>query len=253
VRRIWISLSILAVVTAVAVPNALSTGRSTPNLASSKLKGSASARPLSRASCPNPDGGSCRGVLRAGTYRTVSFEPRLSYTVPAGWANYEDNLGNFNLASPGVSLSDAENAVNIILVWTAVQAAAMNCNGTSDPNATESAKGLAQWLAHHRGLIATQPRPVAIGGLQGYVLSVHPAPRGGIRCGGGSNVPLFNGFGNTGGQFWLGGPSSSDHALVYLLTFRDLPLAIIADSGGRHRPSLAADAKVIGHFHFAKS
>jgi hypothetical protein len=250
-RRVWIMLSVLAVVTAVAVPNALSTRRFAPNRPALTLRGNASASRLSLASCPNPDGGSCRGVLRAGTYRTVSFAPTLTYTVPTGWANYEDNLGNVNLAPPRVSLSDAQNGVNIILVWTAAQAAAMNCNGASDPNAPASAKGIAQWLAHHRGLISTQPRPVAIGGLKGYVLTVHPAPRGGIRCGGSSNVMLLNGYGNTGGQFWLGGPS--DHALVYLLTFRDLPLAIIADSGGQHRPSLAADAKVIGHFHFAKS
>jgi hypothetical protein len=41
--------------------------------------------------------------------------------------------------------------------------------------------------------------------------------------------------------------------LVYLLNFQGFPLAIIADSGGHHRPSLAADAKVIEHFHFAKT
>jgi hypothetical protein len=213
----------------------------------------ASARPLSLASCPPRNGGSCLGTLRAGTYRTVNFEPRLTYTVPTGWATYEDTTGNFNLAPPGVSLSDAQNAVNVILVWETVQAAAMNCNGTSDPNAPETAKGLAHWLAHHRGLIATQPRPVAIGGLNGYVLSLHLAPRGGIRCGGSPtrNVPLVNGFGNTGGQFWLRGPL--DHALVYLLNFQGFPLAIIADSNGQHRPSLAADARVIRHFHFAKT
>jgi mono/diheme cytochrome c family protein len=39
VRRVWISLSILAVVAAVVVPNALSTRRSTPNLPALKLKG----------------------------------------------------------------------------------------------------------------------------------------------------------------------------------------------------------------------
>jgi hypothetical protein len=66
--------------------------------------------------------------------------------VPTGWATYEDTTGNFNLAPPGVSPSDAQNAVNIILVWETVQAAAMNCTGTADPNPPETAKGLAHWL-----------------------------------------------------------------------------------------------------------
>jgi mono/diheme cytochrome c family protein len=39
VRRIWISLSILGVLMAVAVPNAFSTRQSTPNLPALKLKG----------------------------------------------------------------------------------------------------------------------------------------------------------------------------------------------------------------------
>jgi hypothetical protein len=43
------------------------------------------------------------------------------------------------------------------------------------------------------------------------------------------------------------------HALVYLLNFQGFPLAIIADSSGQHPPSLAADTKVIRHFHFAKT
>ncbi len=29
------------------------------------------------ASCPNPEGGTCRGPLDPGTYRTLTFQPRI--------------------------------------------------------------------------------------------------------------------------------------------------------------------------------
>ena len=39
---------------------------------------------LTPTQCPNPHGGICLGTLVAGTYKTSSFDPRLTYTVPDG-------------------------------------------------------------------------------------------------------------------------------------------------------------------------
>jgi hypothetical protein len=212
----------------------------------------ASGQMWSQAGCPNAGGGSCRGVLKAGTYSTVKFQPKLTYTVPAGgWANYEDNPEFFSLAPPHVGLAKARNAVDDIMVVTAVQAAAMNCRGTA-ANVSQTAKAIAHWLAHHRGLSATAPRRVTIGGLRGYELSVAITPTGGVRCGGVRSVPVIMALAapQEQGVFMVAG--SSDHALIYLLTSEGgLPLAIVADSNGPHGPSLAADAKVIKHFHFS--
>src|SRR5262249_48301775 len=58
--------------------------------------------------CPNPDGAyanHCTGVLDAGTYHTTAFEPPFTYTAPAGWANMEDDSGNYLLLPPGQDLS----------------------------------------------------------------------------------------------------------------------------------------------------
>jgi hypothetical protein len=193
-------------------------------------------------------------VLKAGTYSTVKFQPKLTYTVPAGgWANYEDNPASFSLAPPHVSLAKVHNAVDDISVIAAVQAPAMNCRGTA-ANVPQTAKAIAHWLAHHSGLSTTAPRRVTIGGLKGYSLSVRLIPSRGVRCGTVRSVPVIMAFGEPPGQgvFMLGG--SSDHALVYLLTSQGgLPLGIVADSAGAHGPSLAADAKVIQHFNFSKT
>ena len=207
--------------------------------------------------CPNTDGGSCLGILRAGTYSTKRFQPQLTYTVPAGgWTNYEDKPGSFTLVPPGVTLDQAHNATNIILVWRGVLAATMNCSGSPNRKVATSPRGLAAWFVHQSALDTSRPQPVTLGRLHGYALSVSLAPHGGVRCGGGPSrqAPLLDFAPETQAQFGIG--SESDHALVYLLGFNsqgpvDSTIAVIADGTGPHPPSLAADAAIIRHFHFS--
>jgi hypothetical protein len=46
-------------------------------------------------------------MVEAGTYDTVLFQPSLAYTVAAGWANFEDEPGNFLLVPPNGDLGGA--------------------------------------------------------------------------------------------------------------------------------------------------
>jgi hypothetical protein len=202
----------------------------------------------SRVACA---GGSCLGVLKAGTYKSRTFQPRLTYTVPAGgWANYDDENVNFSLAPPGVSLAKAKHITDVILLLTTVQAPGMTCTPTANAKVPQTVGGVVRWLTHQKRLTTTRPRKVAVGGLKGYSLTVRIARGREMRCGGHVNVPLLFPTNDPGGEFSLG--AQSDRAKLYLLTFETLPLAIIADSVGQHGPSLAADSKVISHFHFAK-
>lgn len=201
----------------------------------------------SRAACA---GGPCRGVLKAGTYKSRVFQPKLTYTVPGGgWANFDDENVNFSLAPPGVSLAKAKQISDVILLQTTVQAPAMTCNPSADAKVPQTVKGVVRWLTHQKRLATTRPRRVRIGGLKGYSLTVRMARENKLRCGGVLSVPLLLPSNDPGGEFFLGG--RSDKAKVYVLTFETLPLAIIADSTGPHGPSLAADSKVISHFRFA--
>ena len=190
-------------------------------------------------------------MLKAGTYSSRMFHPKLTYTVPGGgWANYTDDQISFSLAPPGVSLAKAKQITDVILVLTTVQAPAMTCTPTADTKVPQTVKGVVRWLVHQKRLITSRPRRVKIGRLSGYSLTVHVARGRGIRCGGSESVPLLFPTNDPGGEFSL--LARSDRAKVYLLTFETLPLAIIADSAGRDGPSLAGDSKVINHFHFAK-
>ena len=87
--------------------------------------GGASAAGHGAAFCPNSEGGQCLGKLKAGTHKTVVFRPTLTYTVPAGWTNFEDTPGNFLLvpargALPGVNAGTSD----FIGVYTSVAAEA---------------------------------------------------------------------------------------------------------------------------------
>jgi hypothetical protein len=196
-------------------------------------------------------GGPCRGVLKAGTYNSRVFQPKLTYRVPGGgWANFDDENVNFSLAPPGVSLAKAKQITDVILLQTTVQAPKMTCTPSANPRVPQTVRGIVRWLTHQKRLTTTRPQRVGIGGLKGYSLTVRMARGGGLRCGGPfRSVPLLFPSNDPGGEFSLGG--RSDHARLYLLNFETLPLAIIADSVGPHGPSLAADSKVISHFHFA--
>ena len=195
--------------------------------------------------------GPCRGVLKAGTYSSRMFTPKLTYTVPGGgWANYADETVVFSLAPPGISLAKAKHITDVILLQTTVQAPKMTCTPTADAKVPQTVRGMVHWLTHQKRLTTTRPRQVKIGGLKGYSLTVRIARGHGMRCGGHVSVPLIFPTNDPGGEFSLG--AQSDRAKLYLLTFETLPLAIIADSVGKHGPSLATDSKVISHFHFAK-
>ena len=202
----------------------------------------------SRAACAD---GSCRGVLKAGTYSSRMFTPKLTYTVPSGgWANYHDDNVIFSLAPPGVSLATAKSITNVILALTTVQAPAMTCTSTANAKVPQTVRGMVRWLVHQKRLKTTTPQRAKIGGLKGYSLTVRAARGRGLHCGGPASVPVIFPTNDPNGEFSL---RANERAKLYLLTFETLPLAVIADSLGQHGPSLAVDSRVISHFRFAKS
>ena len=188
--------------------------------------------------------------MKAGTYKSRVFQPQLTYTVPGGgWANFDDENVNFSLAPPGVSLAEAKQITDVILLLTTVQAPRMSCTPIANPKVPQTVGGIVRWLMHEKRLTTTRPRRVRIGGLKGYSLTVRVARGAGMRCGGVKSLPLLYPSNDPGGEFSL--RARSDNAKLYLLNFETLPLAIIADSVGTHGPSLSTDSKVISQFRFA--
>jgi hypothetical protein len=117
--------------------------------------------------CPNHEGGTCLGALVPGTYKTQSFSPAITYTVPAGWTNQEDLPGNFQLL-----LAGDERFIGIYQNANAPD----GCEEHPDPDVSQNVSDYTRWLRRNPLLHLTKPRPVAVGGLHGVVMDISKAP-----------------------------------------------------------------------------
>ncbi|MBA3800760.1 MAG: hypothetical protein H0X18_17025 [Geodermatophilaceae bacterium] len=104
----------------------------------------------SAATCPNSVefGGACLGELAAGTYSTTVFTTQLTYTVPDGWANFEDLPGNFLLVPPSGTLEGVNADISdFIGVYDGVAPASANCDEAPEPGVETTPESMANWYA----------------------------------------------------------------------------------------------------------
>jgi hypothetical protein len=203
--------------------------------------------------CPSAHGGVCLGPLEPGTYTTQIFVPPLTYTVPEGWANFEDLPGNFLLIPPGGTNKGVDAGTSdYIGVYTSV-AALRGCAPGPAPGVGTAPGDIAAEIGRNRGLDVTAPTPIKVGGLSGLVLDVkiRPGFAGGCDLTPGQPrvVPVLTGT----------YPSQFEHAVLgdftlrlYLLAFEAGTLAIEVDDrpGGTGLDDYAA---IVNQFTFASS
>jgi hypothetical protein len=203
--------------------------------------------------CPAA-GGSCLGSLQPGTFTTGRFTPQLSYTVPAGWVNTQDTLGQVDLSysaggtytyPDGSTYHDGISIFRRPVAESATVIAPLEGIG-------KTASELATWLDGHVDLDATGLGPVSIGGALGYRIELalpegtRTSPdhcttdHGEPRC-----VSLFIGD-DPAARFGFGivGPES---AIVYLVDTPsgDTVMIVIDDVDGVDRAGLVAAATPI--------
>ena len=161
----------------------------------------ATAMPSPVAVCTNPHGGVCLGPLAAGTYATRQFATPLTYTVPAGWANYEDLPGNFLLVPPTASLDELDAGTSdYVGVYDGVAVADAECSERSQSGIEQTPAAMVAWFVEHEGLDTTDPAAVTLGGLDGAVVDLRIADGYADGCPyegyeGVPMVPLFIGAG----------------------------------------------------------
>ena len=115
--------------------------------------------------------GSCVGELTAGTHRSTTFRPSLTYTVRVGWTNFTDHPGIFGLVPPGgdwqavdAGKSDALGAL------TSIAAAREGC--AQGPSKIRTPTAFARWLSDEPGLTISHRTEVDVGGLSGLVVDI---------------------------------------------------------------------------------
>jgi hypothetical protein len=185
--------------------------------ASAPPSAAASASPVP-VTCPNPHGGgSCLGPLAAGTYHTTVFRTPISYTVPDGWANYEDLPGNFLLVAPGGSLDGVDAGTSDFIGIFEGAAVAHECQERRALDVGLGAAQMAAALAAREGLVVTEPVPVEVGGLTGLMIDIDldPALPGGCEVPGLGRIwPLI--IGNGPAEFHHG-QNTTQTTRLYLL------------------------------------
>jgi hypothetical protein len=160
-----------------------------------------------RSDCPNA-GGWCLGDMEAGRHRSAVFNPfvtfdnwtfdygRLLYTVPAGWANEQEDRTLYVISQQGRG-EDAS-------IWLLSDEGAHRQHASGPETAVDPAVGrttaaLQAWLARVRGLVASTPTPVTIGGLTGVSLDLRLDPRTARTCPG-ATTPSVQIFGDADGN-----------------------------------------------------
>ncbi|MEA2630229.1 MAG: hypothetical protein QOE66_448 [Chloroflexota bacterium] len=159
-----------------------------------------------RSSCPGD--ALCLGDLQPGSHVTNFFHAYLAapdqvaYAVPEGWSNTTDDT-TYVLAK-----RNAPPTTSIVLYpGVFPQSQTNGCVDATSTAVDRSAKALADWLTTLPGLVTTQPTPVKIGALTGFVVDVSIAPGWTQTCANGQGKPVVNTFtsgSEPGGPFHAG-------------------------------------------------
>jgi hypothetical protein len=110
------------------------------------------------------------GPLPPGTYSTLQFAPQVTFTVPDGWVNTQNNLAELDLsyaAGGAYTYPDGTTFHDGIAIFRRPVAESA---ATQVPVAGigMTALDLATWLNGHADLVASGLTPAAIGGAPGY-------------------------------------------------------------------------------------
>ena len=97
----------------------------------------------------------------------------MAYTVPDGWANYEDTPGNFLLVPPSGTLEGVNAGTSdYIGMYDGIAPASANCDEVPEPGIETTPEAMADWYVSLPGLDTTEPTSVELGGLMGSVFDV---------------------------------------------------------------------------------
>jgi hypothetical protein len=155
-----------------------------------------------RSECRDPND-ECLGLVEAGTYRSHYFEPQfvvyraarhgaMTFTVPDGWAAYADWPARYGLTpradyerpQTDPSCYDCLGDRDTITVLGNPRAASEDCaEERPAPGIGSGIADLADWLAGHPGLVASDPESRTINGLAAITLVIEGSPEWTGTCG----------------------------------------------------------------------
>jgi hypothetical protein len=146
------------------------------------------APPVGQSIAPSAD--ATTPPLQPGTYTTVSFQPAVTFTVPAGWVLETDT-------PLYATLHPAGNDLIGIHLFKDARAASQDssCPASADASVGTTSSQLAKWISERPGLTVSTPAMATVGGLPGLSIDVAIRPDWTASCpfaGGQPAVPLLN-------------------------------------------------------------
>jgi hypothetical protein len=137
----------------------------------------------------------CIGLLAAGTHSTFNLITPLTFSVPDGWSKGLDVPGSVNLDTAEY----LDGVVAIIPDWAI--ASQSECSPEPEPGLGREVADLVGFVTGHPGLIASDPQPVTVGGLEGQAVEIQKDPDWTGPCPGAVN--LFTHAGTIDDQGWV--------------------------------------------------
>lgn len=197
-------------------------------VAASVVDPARSRQTIAQAVCPNHQGGSCLGKLESGSHTTSLFKPKITYSVPAGWWNFEDLPGNFLLVPPWGNLPGVNAGTSdYIGIYTSIAASAPGCEEGASRTVMRTPAAIAQWIKQHPGLNASTDTPVTIGGLRGLVLDIQMRKTWKKTCPFSKGMPIVQLIRGVGRSHLAHGIIPRPMKMrLYLLEYQHLTLAI---------------------------
>lgn len=128
-------------------------------------------------------GGACIGALDVGTNRSNHFTPPIRFRIPEpGWHNVKDLPEHYTLLPPGHVVAGmlAGTSDDIFLIKSVYPLGP--CGSEKEmtrkvPRAGRTSEVIARALSTRPGVLASDPAPVTIGRLSGYVIDLTIDPK----------------------------------------------------------------------------
>jgi hypothetical protein len=100
-------------------------------------------------------------TLRTGEYRSVEFEPSLSFHIDEGWEHVAPELPDKLAISPGREGGDP------LLIFRNLQKVYKPTKSMGTPPVVDAPKDMVGWFQNHPYLKTEKPEPVTVGGVKG--------------------------------------------------------------------------------------
>lgn len=131
----------------------------------------------------------CTGALPIGTATSDKFKPRVRFQISErGWIPINDTRNIFALLPPGGDFAGIDDGTSDkVAIYAPIYALSRRCANegqltAEQPGVGHTAEGIAQELSTRPGVTGSDPEPVSIGGLRGYVVDVRIDPHWTRTC-----------------------------------------------------------------------